>query len=410
MTGVDSGSQFKYLAGQQSWISSDLEKIIVALALTNNLTANPSYESFVSLDRGKSFAAFLGLTGGSNFFYGSGDPILVPAPTPVVGECSPPGGFPNPDCSISKYLEQQGQSLLTIGLPAGWPSVVSADGKKIFTELLSGKANISLDGGKTWITSHTVPKIYRLGSYADGNKLIAIDEHNSAPITLKIVTSSDAGITWINRYDVISHATPYRQTPGNSLWGDSLVASSADGKVLYVTLGTFMFVSRDSGSTWSQRNSWPIRSYQWYWRKLSTSSDGRVAVAYEYVPNGVSLLWFTTDYGVTWSAPPDQKRDNALNMGICPQDRGINEYKVSGDGTRLVGFSVSNWQEGCSKGGIQEYPAQLYSISIPHDLIAPTPPSSLSKPQLVSIICIKGRTTKNVKGINPTCPLGFKKS
>jgi hypothetical protein len=93
----------------------------------------------------------------------------------------------------------------------------------------------------------------------------------------------------------------------------------------------------------------------------------------------------------------------------------------SSDGTPSVATTVISESDGWLKmtaGGFTFSTPQIkvklsQEVSVPAPSASPTPtPSAVARPVAVkktSIICIKGKTSKKVTAVNPTCPKGFKK-
>ena len=176
-----------------------------------------------------------------------------------------------------------------------WQSVASsADGSKLIALADSWTYYTSTNSGYTW-TSNREPQSgslmgswYAIASSADGNKLAAITKQT-------VFTSTNAGISW---------------TSNNVPGGTNLisVASSADGAKLVVAVGAtpqfnvgvdsgFIYISTDSGATWTQSGA-PNK----YWSSVASSSDGTklVAATIDY-PGNAGWIYTSTNSGASWT-------------------------------------------------------------------------------------------------------------
>lgn len=140
---------------------------------------------------------------------------------------------------------------------------------------------LSYDSGATW----TLPVIDGLRAWIgvassnDGAHLIAVDNN---PIEGYVYLSVDSGATWQKQLG-----------PGTHTW--SAVASSGDGSKLIATAsGGYLYTSTDSGATWQEHTDLGMKS----WRSVATSNDGITIIALSY--NGV---YVSHDSGDTWTAP-----------------------------------------------------------------------------------------------------------
>jgi hypothetical protein len=166
-----------------------------------------------------------------------------------------------------------------------WTSITSsADGSKLATvdfpsmtgmTLVGGDIWTSSDSGVTWIdrTSAGSRDWYSITSSADGGKLAAVTHGD-------IWTSSDSGVTWSDQAGA-----------GSRVWQS--ITSSADGsKLAAVVSGGDIWTSSDSGVTWSDRTSAGSR----YWQSITSSADGSKLAAVDYSGD----IWTSSDSGVTW--------------------------------------------------------------------------------------------------------------
>ncbi len=161
----------------------------------------------------------------------------------------------------------------------------SSDGTKLVAGTLVsgqvGKIWTSTDSGLTWIerTSAGQHKWRDLASSSDGMKLAAVTFTNSGGDY--IYTSTDGGETWTAQ-----------TAAGLKDW--EAIASSSDGTRLAAVCGTgYIYTSSDSGLTWNQRSSSTI-----YWSSIASSADGMKLVA---VNSTRARVYLSTDFGVTWT-------------------------------------------------------------------------------------------------------------
>jgi hypothetical protein len=209
-----------------------------------------------------------------------------------------------------------------------WESITSsADGTKLAAIVQHGDIWTSDDSGVTWTnqTTGTAASGLQWGSItssADGTKLVVTTYYGD------IWTSTDSGTTWVNK-------TENTEASGQS-WSD--VASSADGtKLIAVATYGGMWTSIDSGDTWVQGVGTPtagglevVGDSLWGFGNsnglLRKSTDGGhtwdkviptgVTPPYGFVRSAVkgntvveivqSVLYASTDGGVTWTEHPNQ--------------------------------------------------------------------------------------------------------
>lgn len=197
----------------------------------------------------------------------------------------------------------------------------SGDGQKLVavifdpTDTFSAKGIFrSTDSGATWNQALKLDAFWSsVASSSDGQKLVACSRD------AYIVTSSDSGITWEQRY-----------TPAERLYWED-VASSSDGeKLVAVVYQRGIYRSSDSGQTWNQTSA-PDD----IWSAVASSSDGQILVAASSNPGG--KIYISTDYGETWDityAPADP--DNIQEITFWTT------LASSSDGQQLVAGSLFN--------------------------------------------------------------------
>ena len=149
----------------------------------------------------------------------------------------------------------------------------SADGTKLaaaYTGISDGLIYTSTNSGATWLANTAPSNSWgSLASSADGTKLAAIAQN------AKIYTSTNSGLTWVPT-----------SAPSNN-WGG--IASSADGNRLVVGSVIGIFISTNSGGSWTS-NSVIARG------SAACSSDGSKLV----VCNTNGQIYISTNYGISW--------------------------------------------------------------------------------------------------------------
>ena len=144
-----------------------------------------------------------------------------------------------------------------------WRSISSSsDGSKIFAVVGNGYIYKSSDGGSTWVSlpAAGARNWSSIASSADGVKLVAGVSGGL------IYTSIDGGSTWVTQ-----------NNSGVKDWKD--IASSSDGTKL-VGIADYLYISSDSGVTWSQQTSTGSN-----WISVASSADGSKLIALEYFGN-----------------------------------------------------------------------------------------------------------------------------
>jgi hypothetical protein len=162
-----------------------------------------------------------------------------------------------------------------------WGISCSSDGTKVLTgdNNSPGKIRYSTDSGNNWIELNTsVGNRQWLGFYinSDGTKMFANE------LVGYIYVSTDSGITWTPR--------------GSSLNRSIYMAGSSDGTklVTFPAFGTYLIVSTDSGTTWTNKT---LISYN-QWSGVCVSNDGKkMAATVGYTGD---YIYVSTDSGNTW--------------------------------------------------------------------------------------------------------------
>lgn len=256
------------------------------------------------------------------------------------------------------YLSKDSGQTWTLGTAFGDPDsgvffsysgvASSADGTKLmiigtglFADSLSaGHIFASTDSGATWSFELVLGDesfFTACAVSADGSRRVASGGGPSAldgSISLGIWTSVDGG--------------PWLYQPGSPLV--DFVTVSADGTklagVVFESFDTIVWTSKDSGHTWTKRNTRQLPSFAGVrdFTGLAGSSDGQVllvlgrGVASRHALSAVSM-----DAGKTWKA------------GLASGSGGIlDACAVSADGTRMVIAGFISSPAGRAAAGVWE--------------------------------------------------------
>jgi len=210
----------------------------------------------------------------------------------------------------------------------------SADGTKIIASA-SGAVNTSPDSGATWQMHALTPDDqYYVASSADGTRLVAV---GYGGIFGSIYLSADSGVTWTTPAGPADFWLGY-------YW--SSVASSADGTNLVAAaeategdgllLPGPIYTSTNAGASWM-----PSGAPSNVWYSVACSADGTKLVAAAYAGpsqiEGTGLIYTSADSGVTWTnaSPPTN-----YWMSVAS----------SADGTNLI--AVSLFDQGPQNPGV----------------------------------------------------------
>jgi hypothetical protein len=136
----------------------------------------------------------------------------------------------------------------------------------------------------TWTPAKAPPNNWTsVASSADGARLVAAAWHSASGNYVgqgAIYSSSDAGVTWTRT-----------TAPNTNLWGG--VASSADGtKLVAVSQDIGIYRSLDAGATWTAMSA-PSN----VWSSVASSADATRLVAASW-----DSIYISSDSGVTWTA------------------------------------------------------------------------------------------------------------
>jgi hypothetical protein len=205
-----------------------------------------------------------------------------------------------------------------------WSSITcSADGSKVVavsrTRTSQGVIYGSTNSGVDWtLVATSTLSFLSVASSADGARVIAAT--SGGPLFV----SSDSGVTW-------STNSP------NHLW--TSVASSADGlKLAAVYSASVVFLSTNGGATWSSNVTTIADLFS-----IASSADGRRLIA----GNNVGRIAISTNGGAAWAASATQLSGQVLSLAS------------SADGRRLVAvtsgahvYTSADGGNGWATGGV----------------------------------------------------------
>jgi photosystem II stability/assembly factor-like uncharacterized protein len=174
-----------------------------------------------------------------------------------------------------------------------WSSLASsADGTKLAvigsTPAGLGQIYHSLDSGANWQATGPQANWSSVASSADGSKLVAAMLRDSDGKPGAILLSADSGVNW--RAAALP-AGPWWDCVASSSDGVKLAAASDDGS---------LYLSTDSGTTWTARGTWPTGDG--YGFSVGISADGTELVVVDFA----GLVHVSTNSGASWGSfdPP----------------------------------------------------------------------------------------------------------
>jgi len=208
---------------------------------------------------------------------------------------------------LSGLISSPANASNTSSLEENWRSVASStDGTKLVAVARGGKIYVSNDSGSTWSAKESNRDWRAVASSADGTKLVAVTNDDDAEISDEIYVSNDAGYTWFAVADVEDVVRR----------GWTSVASSADGtKLVATTNGGLIYVSADSGDTWS------AEAVNGSWTSVASSANGTKLVATQW---GSKRIYESNNSGITWQ----------VNGGTFPLD--WSHAASSADGEKVI--------------------------------------------------------------------------
>jgi photosystem II stability/assembly factor-like uncharacterized protein len=214
---------------------------------------------------------------------------------------------------------------------AGVRVAASADGNKL---VVAGGYGLytSTNSGATWTKIQTsVPVAYSLSiaSSADGTKLVAASHSGG------IYASTNSGVTWTQTDAPVTN------------WYS--IACSADGNKLVAAGTGLLCLSTNAGVTWTQAD---VPGYNWI--SVASSTNGSRLVAGISYGGFAAPIFVSTDSGMTWTQLPFT--DHSTNRTQCTS------VASSADGLSLVAAFL-----GEAGGSIYTYtlpPAPSPTVSI----------------------------------------------
>ena len=194
---------------------------------------------------------------------------------------------------------------------ANWTSIASsADGRKLAASA-GGPIYVSTNAGLTW-TLVSGAGTYLVSS-ADGTKLIASGSNSSYPTYAPgpFSISTNGGATWTT----------------NNAVSLSWVACSADAKKLVATDNAWIYTSTNNGASWTKTSAPNLP-----WARIGSSADGNrlVAAKSTWNPRNQTAIYASSDSGSSWS-----------NKTSFP-DAGVTSVITSSDGSRILVLEASS--------------------------------------------------------------------
>ena len=194
---------------------------------------------------------------------------------------------------------------------------MTEDGTKIVAGATTG-IWVSSDSGASWTERNNTSNINSVKLSADGTKIFATYRGAS-----QVLISNDFGLSW-------STSTPTGYVCVNAC----AVDISSDGTKIYlINYDGGVYVSSNSGTSWTQTNSNPYR-----FTSVASSSSGQYVLVSEESNN---KLYLSSDYGQTWI---NLSAANSFNTNWVSVD-------ISDDGQKLVATGYQNYVYTSSNGG-----------------------------------------------------------
>ena len=247
---------------------------------------------------------------------------------------------------------------VTPALPFNWSSVpISDDGLVVMPTVYFGNVFLTKNGGTTWASAD--PDETVLGYYwnggghyweysavsGDGNVLVVtaqndIEDQDGDPIQT-VYMSTDCGVTWVGKSPTGDPTTNWHgvaidndgshiilttttgvwlSTDSGATWSEVLkdaasigadhVSLSADGATITCVDGVTVIVSDDTGSTWTEH---ALTTTATYCRSMMGDTTGQVIFCSAYAKR----LHLSIDGGENWTEPrPDGDSDQQWYCGM----------------------------------------------------------------------------------------------
>jgi hypothetical protein len=203
---------------------------------------------------------------------------------------------------------------------ADWRSIsMTEDGTKIVAGATSG-IWVSSDSGASWTQRNSTSNINSVKLSSDGTKIYATYRGRASS---QVLISNDFGLSW-------STSRP----TGYECWDACALDISSDGTKIYlINYGAGVYVSSNSGTSWTQTNS-----NRYNFTSVASSSSGQYVLVSEELNN---KLYLSSDYGQTWI---NLSAANSFNTNWVSVD-------ISDDGQKLVATGYGNYVYTSSNGG-----------------------------------------------------------
>jgi hypothetical protein len=203
---------------------------------------------------------------------------------------------------------------------ADWRSIaMTEDGTKIVAGATSG-IWVSSDSGASWTQRNSTSNINSVKLSSDGTKIYATYRGWASS---QVLISNDFGLSW-------STSRP----TGYECWDACALDISSDGTKIYlINYGAGVYVSSNSGTSWTQTNS-----NRYNFTSVASSSSGQYVLISE---ESNRKLYLSSDYGQTWI---NLSAANSFNTNWVSVD-------ISDDGQKLVATGYQNYVYTSSNGG-----------------------------------------------------------
>jgi hypothetical protein len=203
---------------------------------------------------------------------------------------------------------------------ADWRSIaMTEDGTKIVAGATSG-IWVSSDSGASWTQRNSTSNINSVKLSSDGTKIYATYRGRASS---QVLISNDFGLSW-------STSRP----TGYECWDACALDISSDGTKIYlINYGAGVYVSSNSGTSWTHTNS-----NRYNFTSVASSSSGQYVLVSEESNN---KLYLSSDYGQTWV---NLSAANSFNTNWVSVD-------ISDDGQKLVATGYGNYVYTSSNGG-----------------------------------------------------------
>ena len=196
---------------------------------------------------------------------------------------------------------------------------MTEDGTKIVAGATSG-IWVSSDSGASWTQRNSTSNINSVKLSSDGTKIYATYRGRASS---QVLISNDFGLSW-------STSRP----TGYECWDACALDISSDGTKIYlINYGAGVYVSSNSGTSWTHTNS-----NRYNFTSVASSSSGQYVLVSEESNN---KLYLSSDYGQTWV---NLSAANSFNTNWVSVD-------ISDDGQKLVATGYGNYVYTSSNGG-----------------------------------------------------------